>query len=127
MKSSSETSVFKRPLGISKKKPELMPPVGEYDQSINTIAGQLQKKKERFASNPILANIRLNRGNEDTKNTTGMKKNEEYDKYLGPGCYELAREFDKNLMDIKGNPLISKVRVSIVIKNRIRDLDTKKN
>ncbi len=59
-------------------------------------------------ANPLLANIRLNRGENEVRKSPVQKKQEEYEKYLGPGCYDMPREFDKNLGDIKGNPLVSK-------------------
>lgn len=42
------SSMFKIPMKISKKKPDIMPAIGEYDQSMNTIQSNLQKKKEKM-------------------------------------------------------------------------------
>ena len=49
MKSTTETSMFRKPMNVSKKRPEMMPAIGEYDQSIFTIEAAQQKKKERYA------------------------------------------------------------------------------
>jgi hypothetical protein len=49
MKNSSITSTFKKPLNISKKKPEVHPGIGEYDQSHYTIEGDLRMKSQRYA------------------------------------------------------------------------------
>ena len=70
-----------------------------YFYSINTIA------------NPILANIRLNRGEgtNEPKRQNVQHKTEEYEKYLGPGCYEMPRDFDRGMLDAKGNVIVSKV------------------
>jgi len=46
--------MFKQPLKISKKKPEVAPAIGEYDQSVGTIQASLQKKRERIISNYIV-------------------------------------------------------------------------
>ncbi len=41
--------MFKQPLQVSKKRPEVKPAMGDYDQSAYTIQAGLQKKKERYA------------------------------------------------------------------------------
>ena len=38
------------------------------------------------------------------------KENDNYEKYLGPGCYEINREFDKSQTGGKGNPIVTKVK-----------------
>ena len=41
--------MFKPPLNISKKKPEVRPAIGEYDQSMHTIQAAAQRMRERVA------------------------------------------------------------------------------
>jgi hypothetical protein len=51
----------------------------------------------------------MNQGENKTKTDRfGAPKINEQQQYLGPGCYELSREFDKAQIDSKGNALISK-------------------
>ena len=68
-------------------------------------------------ANPVLANIKMNRGGANANVNTvkeiidrfPMPKIEEHQKYLGPGCYEMPREFDRNSPDTKGNLIVAKV------------------
>jgi len=39
------------------------------------------------------------------------QKTNEQQQYLGPGCYEMSREFDKNMAETKGNLITSKVNL----------------
>ncbi len=41
--------MFKQPLKLSKKRPDVAPSIGEYDQSMYTIQSAIQKKRERYA------------------------------------------------------------------------------
>lgn len=50
MKNSTETSAFKKPLNLSKKRPEVAPGIGEYDQSNYTIQADLKKNAIKYAS-----------------------------------------------------------------------------
>jgi len=38
-----------------------------------------------------------------------LKKTDTCESYLGPGCYELSREFDRGQSAGKGNPMVTKV------------------
>jgi len=49
MKNSNATSTFKKPLNLSKKKPEVSPGMGEYDQTHYTIERGLRMKSQRYA------------------------------------------------------------------------------
>ncbi len=112
--------MFRPPLHISKKRPDVVPAIGEYDQSINTIQADLKKRKERSVristasepriENPLQSNLKLNRQlNKSANDRLPMGKADDHEKYLGPGCYDMPREFDKPNMESKGSVLISKV------------------
>ena len=54
--------------------------------------------------------MKLNKSMEKTKNQRFLeKKMDENDKYLGPGCYDMPREFDRAQLDYKGSAAVSKV------------------
>ena len=50
------------------------------------------------------------------KKALEQRKAENYERYLGPGCYDLTREFDNPQTITKGNPLVSKVSLRVIIR-----------
>lgn len=51
MSSTGPSPMFKVPLKVSKKHPDVTPAIGQYDQTIYTIQGNFQKKQEKYACN----------------------------------------------------------------------------
>eukprot|EP00826_Nyctotherus_ovalis_P055317 TRINITY_DN7336_c0_g1_i7.p2 TRINITY_DN7336_c0_g1~~TRINITY_DN7336_c0_g1_i7.p2 ORF type:complete len:198 (-),score=33.05 TRINITY_DN7336_c0_g1_i7:138-731(-) len=88
LKSSPETAAFKQPLNLSKKLPQRSPSIGEYSQAAYTIQAETKKLQMRYAANPVLAN----------SNANAKRIREEDENYLGPGYYDLQRDFEEKGM-----------------------------
>jgi hypothetical protein len=96
---SSETSSFKQPLNLSKKLLQRTPSIGQYNQSMYTIQEEAKKVKLRYASksrvvrlvNPALSNPGI----------TTRRVRANYVDQLGPGYYDLNRDFDNEELKFK--------------------------
>lgn len=106
-----QSAVFRSPTKISRKKPDVVPQIGQYDQSLNTISDNIRKQREKILRNPIIRPRPAALHSESNKHMSKsmvnerfvLKKADEHEKYLGPGCYDMPREFDNVKYDAKGN------------------------
>jgi len=66
-------------------------------------------------ANPLLSNERTIYEKEAQQELLKQRAADSYEKYLGPGCYHVDRDFDHvQRIDI-GNPMTSKVCYDIIV------------
>lgn len=113
-----QSAVFKSPMREQKVKEEIIPPIGQYDTSNETIEGKLKKQIMNSSPKPKRIKGELVENNYSIINRHNSKKwlrerviprNEEnQDDYLGPGYYYIPRDFDETTLGFKGNTIIPK-------------------
>lgn len=114
-----QSAVFKSPMREQRPREETVPPIGQYDASLETIERRLKRQMERGCPGPkrmkngevVESNYAIiNRHNSRKKlRERAIPRNEEnQDDYLGPGYYYIPREFDETILGFKGNIIIPK-------------------
>jgi len=99
------------------KKPEVYPVVGQYDTSCETIEGGVRRKEARLRRAEEIRrnkNITGNAFRFFTPNRDRQTVDKEFvrkgyhAKYLGPGCYNIVREFEPSSFKFQGSIFMPK-------------------
>ena len=100
---------------LYKKKDNITPGIGDYDQSNFTIQSTLNKNIKKINQGKFMMILvgqrsRKIKSTERQRNIFIKRNRENYKRYIGPGYYEIPSGFNVVKTIGKGNPIISRVR-----------------
>jgi len=109
-----QSAIFKSPMREQKIKENNIPPIGQYDTSLETIERKLKKQiinsspRQRRVGESNYAMINKHNSKNRLRDKVIPRNEENQEDYLGPGYYYIPREFDETTLGFKGNTIIPK-------------------